>query len=458
MLVLTLWTFYGNIRQMSELSPTPKKVLVLNAIKPTTESARSERLEYAGLTKAAATYAVDDKLRQETFWNSPDDSLEERQAAQQLALQYMLMGSAKLNNEAVRSESKQLWSERYSEASSEIYGSPEAAVAKDILTSQVNNLVSQAYEQGVDPALLNHFLDSAQAYGLELGEGKSVEAPFSDEAKGFRGVLEARFSQAFDALELETAPKRIEMEDLAKRFDGALSVLADKNDTSWSEWQVGRIEDKDQLSADSGKKIISVGMKRASVSAGQAKGLFAHEVLVHAQRAVNGSKLSKELASGLPGYLDAEEGLGVFFEYAITGEVPDKVVDRYADIALALGKIDDQPHARSELLDFAMTRALIRNELEDAELRKSDEDIKKEVYAHVNRIYRGSLGDEHVGVFTKDISYYEGLLLIGGYISAQIEAGASFDTVFDYLVSGKFDPTNAQHAASLAAASEQATS
>ena len=443
---------------MSETSPAPKKVLVLNAIKPTPESARSERLEYAGLTKAAATYAVDEGLRQEIFWNTTDDSLEERQAAQQLAMQYMLMGSARLNNEAVRPESKQLWSDRYTQATSEIYGSPETAIAKDILARQVNDLAARAYQYGVDAPLLNHLIESAQYNGVELGEGEEVEAPFLEQAEGFSDILQDRFGRVFDALELDTAPKRIEMEDLAQRFEKALLVLADQHDSAWADWSVLRVEDKDQLSADGSKKIISVGMKRASVSPEQAKGLFGHEVLVHAQRAVNGAKLSKELGSGLSGYLDAEEGLGVFFEYAITGQVPDKVVDRYADIALALGEIDGQPRTRSELLDFAMTRAYVRNEMEDADLRKSDEDIKKEVYAHINRIYRGSLGDEYVGVFTKDISYYAGFQQIGEYISTQAEAGVSLDVIFDYLMSGKFDPTNEQHVARLAAARDQATS
>jgi hypothetical protein len=253
------------MNQMSELSPTPKKVLVLNAIKPTPESARSERLEYAGLSKAAANYSTDDKLRQEVFWNSPDDSLEERQAAQQLAMQYMLMGAARLNNEAVRPESKRLWSERYTDATSEIYGSPEAVVSKSLLAQQVSELVTSGVQKGIDNELLDHFLEAAQSYGLEAGEADKLEKPFSKEAKGIGEVLISRYGEVFDALELDTAPRQIDMNNFMTRVERALVVLADQHDLSWSEWHTVPVEDKDQLSVESGKKVINIGMKRADV-------------------------------------------------------------------------------------------------------------------------------------------------------------------------------------------------
>lgn len=46
--------------------------------------------------------------------------------------------------------------------------------------------------------------------------------------------------------------------------------------------------------------------------AGELNGLFAHEILVHGLSAVNGGKLDPKLATGLPGYLEIQEGIGVF--------------------------------------------------------------------------------------------------------------------------------------------------
>ena len=79
--------------------------------------------------------------------------------------------------------------------------------------------------------------------------------------------------------------------------------------------------------------------------------------------------------------------------------------------------------------------------------KKTVEDIEKEVYAHVNRIYRGSLGDESIGIFTKDISYHKGFVEMGRYMQAQIDNGKSIEEVLDFLLTGKFDPTNMQHIA-----------
>ena len=90
-----------------------------------------------------------------------------------------------------------------------------------------------------------------------------------------------------------------------------------------------------------------------------------------------------------------------------------------------------------------MNRAIMRNE--KSEQKKTESDLVKEVYAHVNRIYRGSLGNEHVGVFTKDISYHKGFIEMARYIQAQVEDGKSVSDIMTFLLSGKFDPTNSKH-------------
>ncbi|MEP6710434.1 MAG: tyrosine/phenylalanine carboxypeptidase domain-containing protein [Candidatus Saccharibacteria bacterium] len=196
-------------------------------------------------------------------------------------------------------------------------------------------------------------------------------------------------------------------------------------------------------------------MRRASVQPQQLKALFSHEVLVHGLRGVNGQKVSKELGTGLPGYLDAEEGFGVFVEFAISGQISEKNIDRYVDVAYALGQIDGKEHTRQELLDHAMHRALERNN--QAEIKKSKEDLEKEVYAHVNRIYRGSLGNEHIGIFTQDISYHKGFIDMAHYVNDQIDQGKTVEEIFTFLSSGKFDPTNPKHLAYIDEVSQQSS-
>lgn len=279
----------------------------------------------------------------------------------------------------------------------------------------------------------------------QLSEGGDVEVPFKEAAEKAGEYLNTKYAAVFDALDIDSSTESIDPNGIADRFEAALAVLADQYDPDWGNWKIERNSEKDSLSVVAETQTIIVGMKRASVQPQQLKALFSHEILVHGLRAVNGRKLSESLGTGLPGYLDAEEGLGVFIEYAISGKISEKIIDRYVDIAYALGQIDGKEYSRQELIDHAMNRAIARND--KAEDKKTVEDIEKEVYAHVNRIYRGSLGDESIGIFTKDISYHKGFVEMGRYMQAQIDNGKSIEEVLDFLLTGKFDPTNMQHIA-----------
>jgi len=385
------------------------KVLVLGPITPSADSVRSERLDYPKLRPAVEKHRPHERARMAQFWDAEEGSLDEHAAAQQLAMQYMLMGAQALELSA----NPELWSQRYTQATSEIYGLPEPELARQLWREQQD-------------------------------DGIEAETPFRDAAEKVGEFLDSKYASVFEALDIDTlSSEPIGPGGIANKFEAAIAVLAQEHDADWAKWTVERNDEKDSLSVVAGSKKILVGMRRANVQPQQLKALFAHEVLVHGLRGVNGQKTSKELGNGLPGYLDAEEGFGVFVEYAISGKISEKNVDRYVDIAYALGQIDGVQHARQELIDHAMKRATERNE--KSEQKKTQDDLVKEVYAHVNRIYRGSLGNEHVGVFTKDISYHKGFIEMARYIQEQLDNGNTIDDIMDFLSSGKFDPTNRRH-------------
>lgn len=385
------------------------KVLVLGPITPSADSVRSERLDYPKLRPAVEKHRPRERARMAQFWDAEEGSLDEHAAAQQLAMQYMLMGAQALELSA----NPELWSQRYTQATSEIYGLPEPELARQLWREQQD-------------------------------DGIEAETPFRDAAEKVGEFLDSKYASVFEALDIDSlSSEPIGPGDIANKFEAAIAVLAQEHDADWAKWTVERNDEKDSLSVVAGSKKILVGMRRANVQPQQLKALFAHEVLVHGLRGVNGQKTSKELGNGLPGYLDAEEGFGVFVEYAISGKISEKNVDRYVDIAYALGQIDGTQHTRQELIDHAMKRATERNE--KAEQKKTQDDLLKEVYAHVNRIYRGSLGNEHVGVFTKDISYHKGFIEMARYIQEQLDNGNTIDDIMDFLSSGKFDPTNRRH-------------
>ena len=407
------------------------KVLELGPITPATGSIKADQLMYDDLETAVVGEWIlqEDGSKQwkdgpaskkyeyprmGAFWNAEDGSLKERYAARQLAAQYMLMGSLALQ-QAQTGESKQLWSERYTQATTDLYGVPETELARQLWIEQ----------QG----------------------GAKAERLFEPAAERTGAYFDKKYAPVYEALGLDDAPEKIEPADIAERFEAALQVLIAQYDSAWADWTIERNEKKDSLSVIGVEKKILIGMNRAPVAAEQLKALFSHEVLVHALRPLNGEKLSEELRVGLSGYLDTEEGLGVFVEYALSGEVPEKNVDRYVDIAYALGIIDGQQHTRQELIDHAISRAVKRNEERGNE--KTEAAIEKEVYAHINRIYRGSLGNEYIGIYAKDIMYHRGFLEMGRFISERLDAGESIEELMEYLLQARFDPTKPQHASYL---------
>lgn len=396
----------------TEDSPTIPNVVVLGPITPAVESVQAEELSYKKLSPAVQKHEKYESDRYRRMWSSEEDSVNERLAAQQLAMQNLLFTAEALRL-AVKPESKELWSQRYTQASSELYGSPDEEIARRLTQ--------------------------------EHGE---MEKPFERAAEAVKEYFEQKYSTVFEALEEGLEPgHQLKPAEVAQRFLAAVDVLAREHDEDWSRWHIDQPEDKAMLSVSAGSEKISVGSQRADIPANELRGLFAHEVLIHAQSGLNGRKISSELQTGYPGYLDNQEGQGVFVEYALSGKISQKIVDRYVDIAYALGQIDGEPHTRHELINVVMERALVRNAHSDNP--KLFEAIDKEVHTHVNRIYRGSLGNEYIGIFTKDIAYYKGFSEVGDYIEQQLEAGESIEGVMDYMLQGKFDPTIPAHVAKL---------
>jgi hypothetical protein len=146
------------------------------------------------------------------------------------------------------------------------------------------------------------------------------------------------------------------------------------------------------------------------------------------------------LAEGLPDYLEAEEGLGVLAEAALGDGIPSKIKDRYLDIALAMGNYRRRAVNREQLFNVCYVRAVLRSL--DRGFDLDLDDLENQVWQHVNRIYRGSLGDKYVAVFTKDIAYYQGFIKMAKYLKVEAKQGRLTSSL-DLALSAKFDPTSA---------------
>lgn len=417
---------------------------VLKAIDPSTDTAFEKDLRYDLLAARAGKHAVYETVRLNRFFESNSESLTEESTARQLALQYFLMTAHKLN-EAVSDENKQLWSDRFTQATTELYGQPEAELSLELGTRSMHDLLARAEAAGVDSTLIQDFKELRESYGLGDDLEHDEKSESKEAAQKVGKYLKEKYKDVFEVLDFDGVNGKISVAQFASQTEAALSILSQNHDEAWSGWTVDRDEKGSKLSVTASAKKIVVGMQRVDMRPLEAKGLFAHEVLVHGQRGLNGNKITSQLGKGLPGYLDSEEGLGVFVEYAVTGSIPEKNIDRYVDIALALGMIDGKPKNRQELVEFATTRALLRNEVAPVEEKSDLQTIKKSVYSHINRIYRGSLGNDYIGVFTKDIAYQKGFMSIDGYVDDALSKGEKVKDIMSYLLQAKFDPLNNRH-------------
>lgn len=416
----------------------------LKAIQPVSSSPADETLSYDNLGPAVAEHRSYEFARQNEFFEAEPGSTKEILKARGLARLYMVMSAHRLNHEAYTDMSKQLWSERYTQAAIELYGQPNQELAIATGSQRAQNWIKKAEVRGVDSTLIERYRSLTTQYGIDISSSHE-QRDFSEIAAKVGDYMNERYGSVFEALGFGEEERLINPEEFAKGVRQGLDALAENHDEDWANWKVELDENSDKITAFAQSQKLVVGLARTPMTANKAKGLFAHEILVHGLRGLNGKKISIELQKGLPGYIDAEEGMGVFMDYAVTGNLPDSA-DKYVDIAMALGMIDGTKRTRQEMIELVSVRMAIKNELEADSEKQTDQQVVNKATAHVNRIYRGSLGNEFVGVFTKDIVYFKGFLDMAVYIEQEIAAGKNIHEIIEYIMQFKFDPTNDQHA------------
>lgn len=370
-------------------------------------------------------------------FESADDVFERYDADHEEALdlrlshEYLLISALKLQ-EAATDEERQLWSERYTAASVANYGQPDVNEAAVIAAQELPLFIDAARRSNLPADALELLIDSYTSLA-RMYDSESSRFDYDDVLGRVNDYLIANYPAVRKALS-GNDDQVLGFIEINRRFDKGLRQLG------WQGWSLSNNQTA-QMSVSPQKKTINIGKHIPDLSLKRVRALFAHEVLTHAQRAENGAKIDINLRYGLPGYVTSEEGLGMVLESAVEGVLPHRVGDRYVDITLALGLSQQPALSRFELFRLTMARMLLR--LGSAAEAAERTVMRRIAWQHVNRIYRGSLGNEFVGVFTKDIAYYEGFKRMIAYL-ARYE-GSDFDTALEFALSGKFDPTNPAH-------------
>lgn len=443
---LTYTVICNIITIMSEIP----SVNVLEAINPANSGTGEEALTYNGLAAAVEKYRPTNVQRSADFWDSEVGSLDELSKAKQLASEYFLRTAEQVVNS--NQDNRDLWANRFTIATTELYGEPERAEVAHLLSNEYYTLLQLRGDDRVSQQHVRILLDTYRPMAeaaSSIVDSETLETSESLEKAAIQQygeVILEKYKPLFDLV--DNADKdEFTATDLQELFTESLTWLKDNDDPDWAEWEAVA-KDGTSLSVDASNRKIQIATRRESATIQGTRGLIAHELLVHALRAKNGYKTGdKKLATGLSGYLDAEEGLGVLAEEAVNGELPDKAYDRYVDIAVALGVVDGVQKTRKELFKISYALQLVR-----AQLRGDNEStfatLEPRVWGHIDRIYRGGKGDElgtNQAIFTKDIAYYVGYKQMAAYVANQLASGKSASEVFAYLSQAKFDPTNPQH-------------
>lgn len=402
----------------------------LNYLRPPLDVPDVSSFSYPGLDEL-----IDENYREQ--FDTADDVFERYDADDEEALdlrlshEYLLISALKLQ-QADTDDERRLWSERYTAASIDNFGQPDVSEAAVIAAEELPRLLDASRQTNLPKDAVDLLIDSYTALAnMYDGDQGSIN---------YRAVID----RVSDYL-IKTYPSvRVSLSGDDDEVLGFIGInrrfRAGLADLGWDGWTIASNQTA-QMSVSPQKKTINIGKHIPNLTLRRVRALFAHEVLTHAQRAVNGAQIDINLRYGLPGYLASEEGLGVVLESAVEGVLPHRVGDRYVDITLALGLTDRPALSRFELFRLTMTRMLLR--LGSAAEAADRTVMRRLAWQHVNRIYRGSLGNEFVGVFTRDIAYYQGFKRMIEYLGRY--EGDDFNDALEFALSGKFDPVNPAH-------------
>jgi hypothetical protein len=333
---------------------------------------------------------------------------------------------------------KLFWSTQFTQASIRLFGRPLNKEIRSVAAAELQHFEDIATLVDSKNDFAKPLLDAYAKLAQHGTADASLEKRFQETLGELKQLFETEYGEVlavFDSYDSPLTPKQI-----VSSFSKALKLLA-RRDDAWGKWSV-HLTDAASLAVNVHKRLILVGSGRAPVPVRDIRGLFAHEVLIHAQRSLNGAQYSRSLAQGLPDYLDAEEGFGVLVESALNGGVPFKVKDRYIDIALALGDYRRRALNREELYVICYVRTVLRCLSTGQEMDLAL--LEDTTWEHVNRIYRGSLGNRYIGVFTKDVAYYKGFVKMARYFDVARKK-SRLESAVRYALKGKFDPTNSTH-------------
>lgn len=424
-------------------------IRIFDSLAPQNVASGDASLCYPNLESHIEELELSNTARAQKVWEAPLGSAEEENAARQLAFEYLVRTAGKL----VLTDSvdrRNLWTERYNDAASELFEMPDKAIVVDLIArhrQEVRSALGGSLKPSPATESLLATYDRLLPEGTEAQEANLAEAEIQNAIEDYKAELITRYGYVFELVET-SGKQQFGPDDLKILFEEAVGALVEHGEEGWENWQVIS-KDSRVLSVNRFEKQIEIGKNRKKASTETARELLAHELLVHALRANNAIVAGNPLLlEGLVGYADAEEGLGKFAEHAISGKKPPTSADHYVDIGLASGVINGCQLNRHEVFELAIARKIVRAQMIGKYPSLNLSKLFEVTAASVDRIFYGTPGDTlpaRQAVYISETNYYGGYRKILSYIVKAKAEGKSMAEIFTFVSQGKFDPTNPKH-------------
>lgn len=311
-----------------------------------------------------------------------------------------LLNYAQQYNNAKSEEEKKAAAEKYRHLDIESYGEPDEDTYRSLLGGKLNAIYSKKLTGKADELRKELFGMVNFKPGMDIPErfrpsDETVEWMHSVAESLYGGMLShiPNKQEEFDPYELQKIFTDIIEEEFnndSKGYAGAAEG-----------WTVS-VEKATSVNVKSSEKRIVIPDNGMMRSRKKVENLIVHEIGIHMLRSITGGETDMlPLRSGLSDYYDAEEGLGVVMEQALSGKFAERGVDHYITAGLAYFDNKDFRDAfevkwRLSLLDSVEDGG----EINDEQIAKA----KKTAFTQTLRSFRGT---NDMPLF-KDLSYYNG--------------------------------------------------
>jgi hypothetical protein len=247
-------------------------------------------------------------------------------------------------------ERKNLYLGQLDIAQKELFPSPDERTAHYALAVILKNNEASVISKDLGQYGFLDFDPSSYLSGSLLSEEK---------ARQWHGYLHKEFDPLYDAMKLSWGNKMLEGEALKEAtvefmHRHGLPIKSELQDG----WTVRYDEQARGFRVDPNPREVVVGARDRALTYDEFFELMMHEIVIHATRAQNGHSTGYgALRSGLPGYVEPEEGLGIVIQRLWAGDsLDDLALDhfRYAVLCYSDGVYDSEKHTEQETLDFAI--------------------------------------------------------------------------------------------------------